>query len=155
MIAVPGASHSTKNTWSTPESLYQQLIELVFPQTGCKENDLITALPGLPAGDVSFAQYSGYVAVDPASTRNLFYYFVEAATNPASKPLVWWFDGGNEPIDWLSIDALYDIILMPREQERIELLTYQHISFMNYRFDALAIHANLSEELLYTGNANF
>ncbi|XP_031485078.1 serine carboxypeptidase-like 40 [Nymphaea colorata] len=94
MIAAPAASISDENAWSTAESLYQQLGKQVIAQTGSKEKDLVAALPGQPAGNVSFAQYAGYVAVDPAGSRNLFYYFVEAATDPESKPLVWWFDGG-------------------------------------------------------------
>ncbi|KAF7008995.1 hypothetical protein CFC21_023633 [Triticum aestivum] len=54
--------------------------------------DKITALPGQPP--VSFAQYSGYVEVDAARKRSLFYYFAEAELDPATKPLVLWLNGG-------------------------------------------------------------
>nr|ACG42988.1 serine carboxypeptidase 1 precursor [Zea mays] len=56
--------------------------------------DRIRRLPGEP--EVSFAQYSGYVAVDSGGgKRALFYYFVEAdVVDPASKPLVLWLNGG-------------------------------------------------------------
>jgi serine carboxypeptidase-like clade II len=58
--------------------------------------DRIRRLPGEP--EVSFAQYSGYVAVDGGGgggKRALFYYFVEAdVVDPASKPLVLWLNGG-------------------------------------------------------------
>uniref|UniRef100_A0ACD5U9Q2 Uncharacterized protein n=2 Tax=Avena sativa TaxID=4498 RepID=A0ACD5U9Q2_AVESA len=54
--------------------------------------DKISALPGQPP--VSFAQYSGYVAVDAVKKRSLFYYFAEAELDPATKPLVLWLNGG-------------------------------------------------------------
>ena len=54
--------------------------------------DRIRRLPGQP--EVSFGQYSGYVGVDDAGKRALFYYFVEAEVDPASKPLVLWLNGG-------------------------------------------------------------
>lgn len=50
------------------------------------------SLPGQPP--VSFQQYSGYVTVDENQDRTLFYYFVEAESDPASKPLVLWLNGG-------------------------------------------------------------
>ncbi|XP_057949112.1 serine carboxypeptidase-like 45 isoform X2 [Malania oleifera] len=54
--------------------------------------DRITGLPGQP--QVSFQQYSGYVTVDQGKQRALFYYFAEAETDPAAKPLVLWLNGG-------------------------------------------------------------
>ncbi|XP_042048704.1 serine carboxypeptidase-like 45 [Salvia splendens] len=54
--------------------------------------DRISELPGQPR--VSFHQYSGYVSVDQNEERALFYYFVEAEIDPASKPLVLWLNGG-------------------------------------------------------------
>lgn len=56
--------------------------------------DRITALPGQP--QVWFQQYSGYVTVDVKKQRALFYYFAEAETDPASKPLVLWLNGGKD-----------------------------------------------------------
>ncbi|RVW71661.1 hypothetical protein VitviT2T_022590 [Vitis vinifera] len=56
--------------------------------------ELITALPGQPA-NVSFKQYSGYIATDDQHGRALFYYFVEAETaHPLSRPLTLWLNGG-------------------------------------------------------------
>ncbi|XP_061358878.1 serine carboxypeptidase-like 46 [Gastrolobium bilobum] len=52
------------------------------------EADKINTLPGQPP--VKFQQYSGYIAVEQ---RALFYYFVEAEEDPASKPLVLWLNG--------------------------------------------------------------
>ncbi|KAJ4711495.1 Carboxypeptidase [Melia azedarach] len=72
------------------------LIQLLF---FCKQAesyasyfDRITSLPGQPP--VGFQQYSGYVTVDEKKQRALFYYFAEAETDPASKPLVLWLNGG-------------------------------------------------------------
>ena len=43
---------------------------------------------------VKFQQYSGYITVDNQNQRALFYYFVEAETDPTSKPVVLWLNGG-------------------------------------------------------------
>ncbi|KAJ1405235.1 Serine carboxypeptidase, serine active site [Sesbania bispinosa] len=56
------------------------------------EADKISRLPGQP--HVKFQQYSGYIMVDDNQQRALFYYFVEAEHDPASKPLVLWLNGG-------------------------------------------------------------
>ncbi|KAK4488728.1 hypothetical protein RD792_004508 [Penstemon davidsonii] len=55
-------------------------------------DDRISQLPGQP--QVSFQHFSGYVSVDDKKERSLFYYFVEAEFDPASKPLVLWLNGG-------------------------------------------------------------
>ncbi|BBH03615.1 serine carboxypeptidase-like 45 [Prunus dulcis] len=52
----------------------------------------ITRLPGQP--HVGFQHFSGYITVDDQKHKALFYYFVEAEINPASKPLVLWLNGG-------------------------------------------------------------
>ena len=57
-----------------------------------QEADRIKALPGQPA--VNFRQYSGYVTVDEAQGKALFYWFFEATHNPADKPLLLWLNGG-------------------------------------------------------------
>ncbi|KAK9715149.1 hypothetical protein RND81_06G146100 [Saponaria officinalis] len=62
-------------------------------QNGLKEADKISSLPGQP-DDVDFDQYAGYVAVDPAAHKALFYYFAESPLNSSSKPLVLWLNGG-------------------------------------------------------------
>ncbi|GLT39936.1 hypothetical protein SLA2020_141010 [Shorea laevis] len=55
-------------------------------------SDKILQLPGQP--HVGFQQFSGYVTVDDEKDKSLFYYFVEAEQDPASKPLVLWLNGG-------------------------------------------------------------
>lgn len=60
---------------------------------GGEEGDRIAALPGQPR--VPFNQFSGYVTVDTAAGRALFYWLTEAyGSNPLSKPLVVWLNGG-------------------------------------------------------------
>ncbi|KAL3649908.1 Serine carboxypeptidase-like 45 [Castilleja foliolosa] len=67
---------------------------LLFTQQLCLSlsSDRIKDLPGQPR--VSFNQFSGYVCVDEHNQKCLFYYFVEAQTDPISKPLVLWLNGG-------------------------------------------------------------
>ncbi|KAL6657452.1 hypothetical protein ACP70R_005232 [Stipagrostis hirtigluma subsp. patula] len=64
---------------------------------GHKESDRVDRLPGQPDG-VDFAQYAGYVTVDAAAGRALFYYLAEAAggnaSSSASRPLLLWLNGG-------------------------------------------------------------
>ncbi|KAL8099161.1 hypothetical protein AgCh_031727 [Apium graveolens] len=62
--------------------------------------DKITRLPGQPK--LGFQQYSGYVVIDKTNNteRAFFYYFVEAEKDPASKPLVLWFNGEANMLYW-------------------------------------------------------
>lgn len=70
------------------------LIELWFTiESSVAHPDKIVKLPGQPPR-LSFQQFSGYVTVDYKKHKALFYYFVEAETDPASKPLVLWLNGG-------------------------------------------------------------
>ncbi|KAF3774010.1 putative serine carboxypeptidase [Nymphaea thermarum] len=70
------------------------LLQLSLPTEVCSSatSDRITRLPGQPP--VDFQQFAGYITVDRKGERALFYYFVEAKTEPSSKPLVIWFNGG-------------------------------------------------------------
>ncbi|KAF8405072.1 hypothetical protein HHK36_009969 [Tetracentron sinense] len=59
------------------------------------KNDVIQGgLPGQPSSGVKFKQYAGYVTVNEANGRSLFYYFAEATHDPSSKPLLLWLNGG-------------------------------------------------------------
>ncbi|XP_012475398.1 serine carboxypeptidase-like 40 [Gossypium raimondii] len=64
----------------------------VHTQQGMKEKDRIKKLPGQPG--VLFQQYGGYVTVDKAAGRALYYYFVEAYHSKESLPLLLWLNGG-------------------------------------------------------------
>ncbi|MQL77308.1 hypothetical protein Taro_009717 [Colocasia esculenta] len=63
------------------------------PAEQLQAEDRVGTLPGQQF-NVSFAHYSGYITVNEDSGRNLFYWFFEAADDPASKPLVLWLNGG-------------------------------------------------------------
>ncbi|KAJ0791776.1 putative carboxypeptidase D [Helianthus annuus] len=59
----------------------------------CKNSDEIVNLPDQPPAN--FKQFAGYIPIDDdAQQRFMFYYFVEAESDPSSKPLVLWFNGG-------------------------------------------------------------
>lgn len=53
----------------------------------------ITNLPGVPA-EAKFRMFSGYISVDAENSRKLFYWFVEAESNPSSSPVTLWSNGG-------------------------------------------------------------
>lgn len=67
------------------------LVGLVDANEG-EEADRIVQLPGQPK--VSFQQFAGYVTVNEAVGRALFYWLTEAVQDPLSKPLVVWLNGG-------------------------------------------------------------
>ncbi len=68
------------------------LLALVALLGAASADDRITSLPGL-AQMPPFAMYSGYVSIE-GTPQNLFYWFVESASNPAEDPLVLWMNGG-------------------------------------------------------------
>ncbi|CAI8586008.1 unnamed protein product [Vicia faba] len=66
--------------------------QIIVGVNSFSESDKISSLPQQPK--VEFQQYAGYVTVDEVQKRSLFYYFVEAEVEPASKPVVLWLNGG-------------------------------------------------------------
>lgn len=66
--------------------------QVIVAANTLSEADKISALPEQPP--VKFQQYGGYITVDELQKRALFYYFVEAEVEPASKPVVLWLNGG-------------------------------------------------------------
>ncbi|CAN0909430.1 Serine carboxypeptidase-like 45 [Linum grandiflorum] len=79
-------------------------------------DDRIARLPGQP-GEAGFEQFAGYITVDDVLQTRLFYYFAEAQTQSASKPLVLWLGdqlecsnlggfSGNGPFSPVSGDLL-------------------------------------------------
>lgn len=63
--------------------------------TAAPAEHLIQELPGLQnASGVAFRQYAGYVTIDAAHNKQLFYWFVESQRRPAEDPLVLWLNGG-------------------------------------------------------------
>ncbi|XVF54764.1 hypothetical protein PTKIN_Ptkin05aG0208100 [Pterospermum kingtungense] len=88
---------SSSSTWKAM-AVAVLLLQLCFAMEVVESSSLphhpdkIVGLPGQPR--VGFQQFSGYVSVDYNKNKALFYYFVEAETDPASKPLVLWLNGG-------------------------------------------------------------
>ncbi|KAL6621204.1 hypothetical protein ACP70R_033636 [Stipagrostis hirtigluma subsp. patula] len=58
-----------------------------------QEGDRVRFLPGQPRSP-PVSQYAGYVTVNEQNGRALFYWFFEAQTTPAKKPLLLWLNGG-------------------------------------------------------------
>ncbi|PQM42139.1 serine carboxypeptidase-like 45 [Prunus yedoensis var. nudiflora] len=78
--------------WISVTTICAALIQACLTANSLPEADKITSLPHQP--QANFEQYAGYITVDEKQQRSLFYYFVEAETDPASKPLVLWLNGG-------------------------------------------------------------
>lgn len=54
--------------------------------------DQVTNLPGAENLDLTFNQFSGYLAVD--KTKQMHYWFVESMNDPANDPISFWTNGG-------------------------------------------------------------
>ncbi|XP_018812409.1 serine carboxypeptidase-like 45 isoform X1 [Juglans regia] len=81
-----------QKSWIMIGTIYATLSQVFLALNSVAGDDKIVSLPGQPR--VSFQQYAGYITIDEKQQRALFYYFVEAETEPASKPLVLWLNGG-------------------------------------------------------------
>ncbi|XP_075636882.1 serine carboxypeptidase-like 45 [Castanea sativa] len=82
----------SQQQWMVMGIICASLVQIFMAVESFPIADRITSLPGQP--QFNFQQFSGYVTVDEKQQRSLFYYFVEAQTQPASKPLVLRLDGG-------------------------------------------------------------
>ncbi|GAX79633.1 hypothetical protein CEUSTIGMA_g7074.t1 [Chlamydomonas eustigma] len=61
--------------------------------TAAALQDQVTSMPGW--GPLkSFKMFSGYITVDAAAGRALFYVFVESESDPVADPLMLWLNGG-------------------------------------------------------------
>jgi len=58
-----------------------------------KHRNEITHIPGLETR-LRSKHYGGYINIDEAHGRNLYYYFVTSQGNPVKDPLVLWLNGG-------------------------------------------------------------
>ncbi|CAD6231490.1 unnamed protein product [Miscanthus lutarioriparius] len=66
---------------------------LAVATRGEQEGDRVAFLPGQPRSP-PVSQFAGYVTVNEYNGRALFYWFFEAQTSPAHKPLLLWLNGG-------------------------------------------------------------
>jgi serine carboxypeptidase-like clade 1 len=57
------------------------------------DEHLVTDLPGFDV-PLPSSHYSGYITMDEASERSLFYYLVQSERDPAADPVVLWLNGG-------------------------------------------------------------
>ncbi|XP_065632259.1 serine carboxypeptidase-like 45 isoform X2 [Quercus suber] len=83
--------------WIVMVIICTSLLQIFLPavESDPSIGDIVLSLPGQPV--FSFQQYAGNVTVNSNSSqpqRTLFYYFVEAEAQPASKPVVLWLNGG-------------------------------------------------------------
>ena len=108
--------------WMVIGIICASLVQIFMTVESFPIDDKITSLPGQP--QVSFQQFSGYITVDEKQNRALFYYFVEAESQPGSKPLVLWLNGGK-----ITVSAL---IISPRSLN--ELLTLIFFSIYGIHF---------------------
>lgn len=60
---------------------------------GSHESDRVVNLPGQPS-QPSISHFSGYITVNQAHGRALFYWFFEAQSQPSKRPLLLWLNGG-------------------------------------------------------------
>ncbi|XP_058076011.1 serine carboxypeptidase-like 34 [Magnolia sinica] len=84
----PDFRHSSRPIWR-----HQTHFELIDSWASSQqEADRVVRLPGQPP--VKFQQYAGYVTIDEAHGKALFYWFFEAMNQPQSKPVLLWLNGG-------------------------------------------------------------
>lgn len=68
-------------------------INAADPESEEYEQDRVIKLGGQPTSpDIS--HFSGYITVNEAHGRALFYWFFEAQSQPTKKPLLLWLNGG-------------------------------------------------------------
>ncbi|XP_071921662.1 serine carboxypeptidase-like 20 isoform X1 [Coffea arabica] len=73
--------------------LASRLLLSSSPVEAAPKDALVTSLPGFN-GTFPSKHYSGYVTIDSATPKHLFYYFVDSERNPLKDPLVLWLNGG-------------------------------------------------------------
>ena len=86
-------------SWIIIGTIYATLVQVCLTLDSISGDDKIVSLPGQPK--VNFQQCGGYITIDERQHRALFYYFAEAETKPASKPLVLWLNGGKFTLIYL------------------------------------------------------
>jgi serine carboxypeptidase-like clade 1 len=79
---------------------------LLFASAAPPIKNKVTSLPGLREA-VHFSQWTGYIPVNEAHGRYLFYWFVESQRSPADDPVVLWFTGGPEYVQVVRLFSPY------------------------------------------------
>lgn len=65
----------------------------IVSQQPQESSDRVINLPGQPSTP-SISHFSGYITVNEDHGRALFYWFFEALSQPDTKPLLLWLNGG-------------------------------------------------------------
>ncbi|KAJ0100437.1 hypothetical protein Patl1_19884 [Pistacia atlantica] len=114
--------------------------------------DRVTNLPGQPPG--SFQHYSGYIQLQTQNEKAMFYWFFEAQTEPALKPLVIWLNGG-PGCSSVAFGAAQEIgpFLVRRPSYFINRLTLNKYSW-NKVANLLFLESPVSVGFSYTNNSN-
>lgn len=76
------------------------------------EHDRVIKLPGQPRS-AQISQFSGYITVNEAHGRALFYWFFEAQSQPANKPLLLWLNGGIICTYLLTSHVIISLLVFP------------------------------------------
>jgi len=110
---------------------YVVLSALLAAALAAPANELITNLPGTPAGGLSSKHYSGYLDVNPGA--HYHYYFATSQGNPTTDPVILWLNGGpgcssmaglfieNGPY---SVDANLNLVSNPWSWNRLANVIY-------------------------------
>ncbi|KAF5480527.1 hypothetical protein F2P56_001269 [Juglans regia] len=88
---------------------------------------------------VSFQQFAGFITIDEQQQRALFYYFVEAEGNPASKPLVLWLNGR----PGCSSNYAGTTASLPRESHQIRQSNEDEDKSKSYPHQSFVAQANM------------
>ena len=82
------------------------LLPAIAARDNEQEGDRVGFLPGQPSRP-AVSQFSGYVTVNENNGRALFYWFFEAQTLPAEKPLLLWLNGGYYRLESLAVGHFF------------------------------------------------
>ncbi|XP_010024821.2 serine carboxypeptidase-like 33 [Eucalyptus grandis] len=98
-LSSPLTTTCIKTPQETEQQQQQQQQKQALPPEGegvvsqDSESDRVINLPGQPSAP-SISHFSGYITVNEAHGRALFYWFFEAQSQPSQRPLLLWFNGG-------------------------------------------------------------
>ncbi|KAJ0080217.1 hypothetical protein Patl1_23515 [Pistacia atlantica] len=114
--------------------------------------DRVINLPGQPP--VPFQHYSGYIQLQTQNEKSMFYWFFEAQTEPALKPIVIWLHGG-PGCSSVAFGAAQEIgpFLVRRPSYFTNRLTFNEYSW-NKVANVLFLESPVSVGFSYTNNSN-
>ena len=93
-MAWSASAPSSAPTAAAALVLLQLLASFACSCRSAPPDALVTRLPGFEGARLPSKHYAGYVTVDEASERSLFYYLALSERDPAADPVVLWLNGG-------------------------------------------------------------